>query len=763
MAQVFRVEVSSAIERLVAIGCACALYISVPTFALGDIATVSSLSDASNADLQEVVVTARKQSESIVEVPESITALTAESLKDFNIQTFDDYATKIPNLNFTYGQGGYSATQSLSIAIRGISGPNTTAFYIDDTPVPATINPRILDIDRIEVLKGPQGTLYGAASMGGNVRLVTAKPEIDSSDGSYMVQGGGTSGAGSPDYGGTAVGNFVAIPGVMGVRVTGFYQHDGGFLTNNFPALTGNGTESSGDQGSVRTYGGSIAARAAISEDFDVTLRWLDQTTLYGGLREAYAPLPEFLPEYNLDRTVDLPETASSKFDLVSLDLEYHANALDITSSTSYFHSGEEEKENGTEGTVEGLYQFFGVTFSASNPVPWGQSKYDNQFVEEARATMTFNDEVRGILGFYQNEQWGSLGFPPAYIPGLSASGLWPTNLIYSGDSQTRDSQTALFGELYYKFLKRFTLTVGGRYYDLHQSFNSVNEGFFNGGTTDTGWLKSQQSGFSPKLALSYQTTEKSNLYASYSSGFRPGGPQVAPPAVCGPASEFSAYGADKVYTSELGFKTEMQNHSYLTLAVFQTYWKNIQQPVVLASCDTVITANSGEARIRGGEFELNGELVRELWLHAGVGLLDAVITEQGESSLMPGQRIFQVPKVTGTIGLQYVLPSFGQGHPYVSADYSYVGNRMSDNNVGSVPLQEPGYAVTNAKLGFEFGKSDINLYMKNIANAKPNLGDVQQVSFPQSVPGPNGTRVPYLEVAVMPPFQIGLQFSQHF
>jgi hypothetical protein len=87
----------------------------------------------------------------------------------------------------------------------------------------------------------------------------------------------------------------------------------------------------------------------------------------------------------------------------------------------------------------------------------------------------------------------------------------------------------------------------------------------------------------------------------------------------------------------------------------------------------------------------------------------------------------------------------------------------MSDNNVGSVPLQEPGYAVTNAKIGFEFGKSDINLYMKNIANAKPNLGDVQQVSFPQSVPGPNGTRVPYLEVAVMPPFQIGLQFSQHF
>jgi outer membrane receptor protein involved in Fe transport len=722
---------------------------------------------AANDSLAEVVVTARKQTESIVDVPTSITAIGPEAIKEFDIQSFADYGTKIPNLNFTYGQGGLTVTNSMTIAIRGISGVNTTGFYIDDTPVPDTINPRVIDIERIESLKGPQGTLYGAASMGGNVRLITKKPDVDSSDGDFTIQGGGTSGAGSPDYGGSAIGNFVAIPGTLGIRVMGFYQHDGGFLTNTFPSPSGSGTDSSGDQGAIRTYGGSVSARWKISDNFDATLRFLDQESNYFGLREAFAPLPEFLPVYNLPRTVDYPEGATNKFSLASLDLEYRADAFTLTSATSFFYNASNETENGTEGTVETIDRFYGVELSLDTPLPYSATGYTNQFTEEARISGKFTDWLSGIAGLYYNQQWGSNGIPTVIVPGLAANALYPTDLLYDGVTWAKQRQEAAFGELYYKFLRGFTLTLGGRLYYLKESFVNQANGFFNGGLTNSGEQDSSQTGFSPKVALSYATSEHSNLYASYSSGFRPGGPQIPPPPFCAaggiPLGNLSSYQSDKVDTSEVGFKSDLfQQRAFFSIAVFQTSWKNMQQAVILP-CGYGITENTGESRIRGGELEFNGEVVRDLQVRAGLGLLNAVITEKGAGSLQDGERIFQVPKVNGTLGLVYSFPRAWNGRPFVSADYSYIGNRISANNTGPMPLQEPGYALVNMNLGIDFGKSEVSLYAKNLINAKPNAGDIQQIAFPQSLPGPNGTSVPYLEVAVLPPFSFGLQYKYHF
>ncbi len=130
----------------------------------------------SGDELATIIVTARKREESLAEVPTSITAFTAESLKDYNIQSFSDYATKTPDLSFTYGGGPTGIADARTIAIRGITGQNlfgtagATGFYIDDTPVPGSLDPRVVDLANIEVLKGPQGTLYGESSLGGNVR-----------------------------------------------------------------------------------------------------------------------------------------------------------------------------------------------------------------------------------------------------------------------------------------------------------------------------------------------------------------------------------------------------------------------------------------------------------------------------------------------------------------------------------------------------------------------------------------------------------------
>ncbi|HLY51572.1 MAG TPA: TonB-dependent receptor plug domain-containing protein, partial [Steroidobacteraceae bacterium] len=198
--------------------------------------------------LEVVIVTARKRDESLAQVPVSITAFTAQSLENFNIQSFDDYATKTPNISFAYGGGPTGIADARTVAIRGITGQNlfgtagATGFYIDDTPVPGSVDPRVLDIDNIEVLKGPQGTLYGQSSLGGNVRLVTKKPNLSEDTIGYMLQAGATAGGGSPDAGAGVIGNLVLIPDRLAARMVAFGNHDAGYLTRTFPTAPQGGT-----------------------------------------------------------------------------------------------------------------------------------------------------------------------------------------------------------------------------------------------------------------------------------------------------------------------------------------------------------------------------------------------------------------------------------------------------------------------------------------------------------------------------------------
>src|ERR1700678_2370549 len=196
---------------------------------------------ADTEGLETITVTARKRDESLAKVPVSITVFTSEALETYNIQSFNDYATKTPNVSFSYGGGPTGISDARTVAIRGITGQNlygtagATGFYIDDTPVPGSVDPRVLDIDNIEVLKGPQGTLFGESSLGGNVRLITKKPSLTEDSIGYMMQAGATSGGGSPDGGAGVIANLVLSPDLLAVRVVLFGNHDAGYLTRTFP------------------------------------------------------------------------------------------------------------------------------------------------------------------------------------------------------------------------------------------------------------------------------------------------------------------------------------------------------------------------------------------------------------------------------------------------------------------------------------------------------------------------------------------------
>src|SRR5579872_6824387 len=223
------------------------------------------------SQLTEVVVTAQRRKENVQEVPMSITVLNSAQLQLLDVTSFNDYAASVPNLGFGYTGFGFSGARTISI--RGVAGNDTTGFYLDDTPLPESINPQIVDIDHIEVLRGPQGTLYGARSEGGTVRLITQQPD-DTFSARTHVGLSDTWNTVQPNYVADGAVNLPLIPDRLALRIVGLYDQEAGFFRRQFPTTTG-GT----DYQTVRnvadnvTSGGSIALRWNATDNLTVTPR----------------------------------------------------------------------------------------------------------------------------------------------------------------------------------------------------------------------------------------------------------------------------------------------------------------------------------------------------------------------------------------------------------------------------------------------------------------------------------------------------------
>ena len=381
--------------------------------------------------LDTVIVTARKRDESLAQVPVSITAFTSQTLENYNIQSFNDYATKTPNISFAYGGGPTGIADARTIAIRGITGQNlfgtagATGFYIDDTPVPGSVDPRVLDIDNIEVLKGPQGTLYGESSLGGNVRLVTKKPNLTEDTIGYMLEAGATSGGGSPDGGASVIGNLVLSPDRLALRVVAFGNHDAGYLTRTFPNPPQGGTigdivtlpfeavprTSVGNQGADTSYGGSLALLLKVTDALEGRLRVLYQNTEDHGFPATFAPLPypneahnppysEYIPQYTVNRDFNVQPDAIDRWALPSLDLNYKGNGFNVVSSTSYFYRHTHDLEDSSYGTQQFFYYYnYGANAVPNQPYTWDGEHYHNQITEEARISFDPIHNLSGTAG----------------------------------------------------------------------------------------------------------------------------------------------------------------------------------------------------------------------------------------------------------------------------------------------------------------------------------------------------------------------------
>lgn len=670
----------------------------------------------------DIVVTATRRQESAQNIPLSITAMGGLELQKKGVESFADYGNSVPNLS--YGATGDGSLGSRGIAIRGIQGAGATGLYIDDTPVPDSLDPHIVDLARIEVLRGPQGTLYGARSMGGTVRLITKQPDAGAFSG--FVHGGlsFTKQGGANMVGDTSV-NLPIVADKAALSVQAFYQRDEGVFDKAIGTGANPTTRKNIDD--LSSYGAQITLRFEPTPELSLTPRVIFQHTRQKGFPFADVTPGNFVQR----REFDIAEGGKDKWALYSFTANYAAPFGTFTSSTSYFDRNTPERED--------YSTFIQAIFGLEDQLP---SRIDRQlklkrFVQEVRFASDFKGPFQIVAGaFYSFSRDYNDYVPASVIAGLdSALGGDGSigDLAFTTTRHLRTRERAVYGEASLKLTETLKATVGVRYFVNGQSYRERSDGVIAGGPVAIDRPTATERGATPKFLLEYHPDRDVTLYGSAAKGYRVGGfnGDVSPTCDADLAAagltraQTLKYKSDSLWNYELGAKTSFADRRITAnLAAFRIDWSDIQQNVLLA-CGFPFIGNSGKARSKGFELEINARPVRSLELGLALGYTDAKIVKAGSGTPQPaGSPVYQVPKWTAAVKVEYSTPVSSSFEGFVRGDYSYADSSFSANNDPLNPRLRPSYSLIDARLGLRSDTLDIALFGKNLANTHANLAD---------------------------------------
>ena len=745
--------------------------------AMGISASVGAQQAPATGGLEEVVVTATRREESIQAVPLSITAVTQGALESRAATNFFDYGSSIPNLSFGYSGSGNNAgvSSSRSIAIRGIEGDGTTGFYIDETPVPDSIDPQVMDITQIEVLRGPQGTLYGALSMGGTVRVLTQQPNTTNLE---IVAHGSlsdTEHTGQPNYQVDGALNVPLIDNRLAVRVSATHEELGGYF-KNYAVET---DTTVGDLGKTMTDGGQVSILWQATDDLSVTPRVMYQRTNLEGLPLALipynaastTPIAIRPTSFTIVSPFNVPESSSDEWSLSSLDFKYHQSWGTFVFSSSYF----DRRTMDVEDQTIAIAQLFGISPLATSITDENHPRVQT---EELRFASSFAGPFQIVAGlYYQHTNTSGVYFPDNVVPGLNAAtgGALGTDLLYYSAGRAVTIETAPYTEANYDITDHWRATAGIRATRMKSLAGpTYGDGVANGGPTTIPVATLTDTTTTPKFSLQYRFTPDQQVYATAAKGFRPGqasGGQV-PDALC--AGDLAKLGVttvdgqvgpvqpDTVWSYEVGAKTAwLGQRLTANLDVFRINWDKIQQEVLLA-CGFPFQANAGAARSQGAEIDIDARVTDGLTVELSGGFDDAKFIETVPGVLFQsGDRVPQVPRQSGQVDVDYHFPIGSNRTAFAHADYRYVGSSWSTNNSNTdpvtgrvVPLIRPSYRIADLRAGVRFGNTEYAAFVKNLTNEIANLSDTNAISL---------QAVGESRVAVSPPRIVGVEFRYRY
>jgi iron complex outermembrane recepter protein len=723
----------------------------------------------------DIIVTATKRSESLQKVAVSIQALSSETLDQQQVSGIDDFAKLLPSVSFqSFGPG-----QS-QLYFRGISsggdglhiGPlPATGLYLDEIPVTTiagSVDLHVYDIARIEALSGPQGTLFGASSLSGTLRIITNKPNTDKFEGGVDVQ---VNKFGKGDFGGSVEG-FVNLPlsDRAAIRAVGFYRKDGGYIDNipgtrTFTLDDGDPTTNltvnnnalvENNFNDVETYGGRIALKVDLNDDWTATptVLYQHQDTrgpfLFDPRIGKDLKVTDFLPTRNLDR-----------WGLAALTIEGKVGNWDLVYSGSYFKRKVDNVSDYSEYSV--AYDTYGSYYTN---FPDGRGGFINptqnqiladkytKHTQEIRVVSPGSDRFRITAGlFFQRQQndieadyvIAGISKIPLPLPNeaLTPFPQYPDSLFRSRIKRI-DRDYAAFTEASYDLTNTVKLTAGIRGFISKNTItgfsgflrNALNPPFFCIPTSDTSIpciniaasgisgkpLKQDQSGETHKVSLSWQATPSKLIYATYSTGFRPGGNNRRPDVI--------PFKADTLSNYEIGWKTTwLDRRLRINGAAFYEQWKDVQFGIAPAGGNGVtFTYNVGDARVYGveGDFALS---MGGLTLSGGGTYIDAKLATNfgpinlqglpiaGNPDAPKGTRLPIQPKVKTNLTARYAFLA-GSIKPFVQASWSYqsAGRPFltSAEFVGSGSQNLKGFSSFDFSTGADIGGFSVELFVQN-------------------------------------------------
>ncbi|HEY3730769.1 MAG TPA: TonB-dependent receptor [Steroidobacteraceae bacterium] len=722
---------------------ALAIAASASGIALAQDAASSDDSQAvESGGLKEIVVTATRHEESLSRVPVSVSAFTQEDMDQKGVKDFSDIVRFTPGVSI-------DQTGTNAISIRGISssgGAGTTGIYIDDTPIqmrslgfnPDDTLPKTFDLDRVEVLRGPQGTLFGAGSEGGTVRYILTQPSV-TKDSTYARSEVSFTQYGEPSYElGIAHGGPI-IDNTLGYRASVWFRRDGGWIDRVDPT-TGAVVDSDANHGQtlvLRLAGlwkplDTVSVTPSIfyqnHQEHDVSTYW-----------PAYSnPNDGQYHNANPDR-IPVPD----RFYLPALKIEADFGATRLVSNTSYYVRDEVTGYEGTDYNLS-YYQTIGwpnspeqiLTPPAFYPLidengvhlPPGEENYrapasvknqQRSFTQEIR--LQSNDPTSRwtwtVGAFFQASR--ELSLEQIYDPmadsllmsvyGLGVEDIYGVPLLPNGDSYynlviSHDHQLAGFGEVTYGITDQLKLTLGGRVARTSFDIYSAADGPQNYGPTGPLTASQAETPFTPKVGISYQMTPNHLFYATYAKGFREGGANAPLPSFCADdliAEGYSSgaapltYKSDSTQSYEIGAKNNFNNVLKLASSVYYIRWNGIQQNVFVAgSCGLQFTDNLGHAVAKGFDVQADAAL-GPVTLDAAVGYTSARYVANSKNLLaIDGDAISGQAAINGspgtnapwnaTLGAQYNF-MLHDHNSFVRFDYEY-----TSRNPWLAAIQDP-------------------------------------------------------------------------
>ncbi|MET0373711.1 MAG: TonB-dependent receptor [Rhizorhabdus sp.] len=696
------------------------------------------VADAADAP-GDIVVTALRRNSTVQSTPLSIVALSGDTLAKRGATQLQDYFRQVPNLNLNQGQIGQSR-----ISIRGVNaaGEATVGLYYDETPVagPAgttqdsgsvAADLNLFDVERVEVLRGPQGTLYGASSMAGTLRVIFNKPSYTQVEGAGEVQLSSTDG-GSMGYFGKGMINAPIIDDKLAVRLVGYYEKRPGYVDNvTYGTKNINDSQNWGVRGLIglqpdedTTITGTIIYQKSTADDQQ---GWYPQVGKYKASSSVRLPFDSKFQLYNLklDRKlggVNLTATGGYyRYDILrSLDFTPSVAALSrVPGACQAFYA------QGTPCTSTQLASY--AAFGQSRlPAIGYQPAWLRSQNYEVRLSSDRGNLLEWTVGGYYERRHDHIDSNVTTVSALDGSIPDPLQNLSYRYVETRQHQVAGFGELSLHPVENLTLTAGARYYDYRKTVAgeatlaspltaSALAPFNEETAKEHGWLE--------KFNVSYRITPRVMVYASASKGFRPGGANNIPVL---PAN-LIVYKADSLWNYEAGLKSSwLDNKLVFNAAIFQIDWSDMQVSARTADGLYSFLTNAGKARVRGGEADLTLYPVPGLTLNGAVGYSDARLTQDQSNSAVlvtattgrDGDRIPNTPAWTASASASYNWPLTDNLDGMLRADYAYTGDMRGTFRTTDPYFTRYGkYSTVNLRAGVEKEGWGLYVFCQNLTN----------------------------------------------